>query len=293
VVDIDRLDAAGARAMAINNWGQVVGSLEYEIGRPRAFVWQNGKTRMLPALEEGGGSAAQAINELGQIIGWASSGVQEVPVIWTSRGIQRLPGAGILTAIDINNAGQVLGSRTLGKCVLWSDARSEPVELGSLGGDTCTPTALNDLGEIVGVTGVTASSSSGFIWRKGVFAAIAPPAPPAVPAESIVDLSDINNSGLAIGVAAWERHSLFVTWTRQTGTRVVGARTTALNEWGTIATTDQASDSHLLLADRSGRVVDRGSLGGFVDTVAINDRYQIAWTGYPDGITTARFCQLR
>ena len=76
--------STGARAMGINNDGQVVGNTDFD-----AFVWQNGKMTALPALVPAGagtGSGAADINNHGQIVGQSESsadGFTQHAVIWT------------------------------------------------------------------------------------------------------------------------------------------------------------------------------------------------------------------
>lgn len=80
-----KLDAA-----AINDRGQIVGWSTTTSGKhapSRAFVWQNGKMTILPAL--GGrysySSEPQAINNRGQIVGtaFAKTANDQRAVLWT------------------------------------------------------------------------------------------------------------------------------------------------------------------------------------------------------------------
>lgn len=78
----------GSEAVALNNQGQVVAnSFNYQPGEDqqsvRAFVWQNGKATDLGTLG-GSASAAIAINDRGQIVGWSTTRAgQKHAVLWT------------------------------------------------------------------------------------------------------------------------------------------------------------------------------------------------------------------
>src|SRR5262249_18704268 len=62
-----------SEATAINDRGQIAGTLWRSEGRQRAFLWEQGRGKQeIGSLEAGGDSAATAINRWGQIVGQAS-----------------------------------------------------------------------------------------------------------------------------------------------------------------------------------------------------------------------------
>jgi probable HAF family extracellular repeat protein len=129
----------------------------------------------LPPFPGGFNSYATAVNNRGEIVGWAENGVQDPTcntavqtlqfraVIWERDGTMKelppLPGDSTSAATAINNRGQVVGIS--GACgvavggvsaahsVLWQDG--VPINIGDLGGHTWnTPTAINNEGTVVG-----------------------------------------------------------------------------------------------------------------------------------------------
>ena len=95
ITDLSPRDRTGAtifrgRALSINAVGQVAGDIDtLSLGSQRAYVWEKGRAIELGAL--GGGavareSAAAAINNKGQIVGWATTkNGQRHAVLWSLR----------------------------------------------------------------------------------------------------------------------------------------------------------------------------------------------------------------
>jgi len=129
----------------------------------------------LPPFPGGFNSYATAVNNRGEIVGWAENGVADPTcntalqtlqfraVIWELAGTMKelppLPGDSTSAATAINDRGQVVGIS--GACgiavggvsaahsVLWQDG--VPINIGDLGGHTWnTPTAINNEGTVVG-----------------------------------------------------------------------------------------------------------------------------------------------
>src|SRR5260370_41211373 len=120
-------------------------------------------------------SYATAVNNRGEIVGWAENGVQDPTcntalqalqfraVIWEKDGTMKelppLPGDSTSAATTINDLGQVVGISGAGgiaaagvsaaHSVLWQNG--VPTEIPNLGGHTWnTPAAINNLGTVVG-----------------------------------------------------------------------------------------------------------------------------------------------
>lgn len=304
IIEIDLLNATSGWASDLNNHAQVVGTLSYTGDEPslQAFVWRAGHTRTLPTLEAGGNAGANGINDFGWIVGTASrEGYGAAPVVWTLRGIRQLQAEIPAVAEDINGLGQIIGNGfrvidnvAVGACLFWESPESNAVDLGSLGGNGCQVTAINDRGEVVGSSWTAEQERHGFVWKDGAMIDIG--SPPDAPTDGVVDqaLLDINNTGLAVGSSNTRQGTYPMVWSSQRGPRVLPfkASSASVNEWGTIAAVLYQADSHLLLADRDGRFRDKGSLGGFVDGLSFNERFQIAWNISVE-VTKAYFCQLR
>jgi len=141
----------------------------------KGFRWVNGAITALPPFLGGLNSYATAVNNRGEIVGWAENGVADPTcntavqtlqfraVIWEPDGTMKelppLPGDSTSAATAINDLGQVVGIS--GACgiavggvsaahsVLWQNG--VPTEIPNLGGHTWnTPTAINNQGSVVG-----------------------------------------------------------------------------------------------------------------------------------------------
>jgi probable HAF family extracellular repeat protein len=161
------------------------------------FAWQDGSMYPLPPFPGGLDSYAAAVNNEGQIAGWAENGVHDstcnIPQVLQFEAAIWGPSLGQLTELSplppdpdsaataINDRGQVVGisglcSNAVGGTsakhgVLWEDGT--PINLGNFDGGVAwnTPTALNNLGQVVGF-GNQADTPSGdfnpiaFLWTK-------------------------------------------------------------------------------------------------------------------------------
>jgi|SRR5580704_12026761 probable HAF family extracellular repeat protein len=135
-----------------------------------AFLWKNGSMSALPTLGGNNGQAS-AINNHGQIAGYAENGIVDgtcpttfrnnridLPVLWENGNAQPLPTVGRDpdgVAFGINNQGQATGYS--GTCtlanhaVLWENDFAVPLpDLGVPGASEGF--GINDLGQIIGIT---------------------------------------------------------------------------------------------------------------------------------------------
>ena len=112
------------------------------------FVWQDGVMSPLPTLG-GNNGFATGVNNRGQVVGWAENTVHDPTC----------------------NAPQVLQFRA----VLWDTRRDRVQELPPLPGDTASAaTAINDRGQVVGISGICDNAVGRFsaahavLWEHGV-----------------------------------------------------------------------------------------------------------------------------
>ena len=117
-----------AKAAALNDRGQVVGSIVTSAGYEHASLWQNGAMRDLGTL---GGkltySYANAVNQQGQIIGqcYGASGSLQRAFVWQNGVMSDLTlGGPYSNAVAINERGQIIGRSTTRNgdrhAVLWT-----------------------------------------------------------------------------------------------------------------------------------------------------------------------------
>jgi probable HAF family extracellular repeat protein len=210
-------------AAEINNMGQVVGT-DYVKGNPQGFLWQNGTMTPLGNLPGAYQSEAYAINDIGQVVGSNSS----YAFIWQNGAIDYLrvnngPNPATLLqglALDINNAGQVVGAFDIPNisathAFLFSHGVLTDLGiLGSKGGykDSSFAFGINDLGQAVGVS-IAPTGDRAFLWENGVMIDLGdlPGGSDSSIAYDINDLGQVvGNSGAIGGATAflWQNDTM-------------------------------------------------------------------------------------
>jgi probable HAF family extracellular repeat protein len=250
----------------------------------------------------GPGSVPHALNDRGEVVGWADTGEGYVhPFLW--RGgrmvdlgtLDRLDGGWGLAA-DINRHGTVAGQSRRGdvtRAVRWQNGKI--TELGTLGGDSSFATAINDLGTIVGSSMTADGSLHAFLWRDGRMTDLGVPG-----VETFAE--DINNRGQVVGWrVASEGPAAGFLWQRGTvtllpGTRY-GSRARAINDYGVIAGSVYLAESSQAARWRHGRLEALGNLPGGNASAArdVNERGVILGGGNrrPDSLEDHAFLWRR
>jgi probable HAF family extracellular repeat protein len=216
-------------------------------------------------------SAAEDINNRGQVVGWANTptGYYAHAFLWEDgamRDLGTLGGNGSW-AMAINDRGQVAGysliasdgSQTLGSmhAFLWEDGVM--TDLGSLGGRGITPLDINGRGQVVGNGETPSGERHAFLWEDGVLTDLGT----LGGIESTA--SGINERGQVVGESFTGSRTHAFLWQDGVMTDIgtfgwFGAWATAINDQGQMA---------LSLSEPSGAshaaVTDGGSVTGLGD----------------------------
>jgi probable HAF family extracellular repeat protein len=131
-------------------------------------------------------SYATAMNDRGAVVGGSALADDFTfhGFLWRNGKMTDL---GLFRPISINNKGQIVGTRDdRNGAYLWRGGKL--IDLGTLGGSSSFPTAINDRGDVVGMSDTAAGRTVPFLWSKGRMRAL--------PLSSV---SDINNRGQVAG----------------------------------------------------------------------------------------------
>ena len=210
----------------ISDLGQVVGYSETGVPDPNSedicgfgthltclpFLWQFFHMSALPTLGGNNGQAS-AINNRGQIVGFAENGAVDsscptnttnnriqLPVLWENgkaRAFPTVDGDPDGIAFWINNRGQAVGdsrncTQTVIHAVSWENGTASP--LPDLGNGAIAQ-GINDEGQIVGTIGSSDGTTQyGALWQDGVLTNLG-----LLPGDFAGEASGINNKGQVVG----------------------------------------------------------------------------------------------
>ena len=210
----------------INDPGEAVGMSETSVPDPNGedvcgfgthltcspFLWQNGIMSALPTVGGNNGQAS-AINNSGQIAGYAENGIADstcpqgienfmvdLPVMWDKGIAMALPTVGgdpDGVAFGINNRGQAVGYS--GTCtaanyaVVWENGTATKLpDLGDPGGIAF---AINSHNQVVGQAVNSDGTALAAIWQNHTVAALGG----LLPGDVSSFATSINNRGQAVG----------------------------------------------------------------------------------------------
>jgi probable HAF family extracellular repeat protein len=210
----------------INDRGEAVGMSETSVPDPNGedlclfgthltclpFLWQNGIMSALPTVGGNNGQAS-AINNRGQIAGYAENGVVDstcppgitnnridLPVLWDKGKAQALPTIGSDpdgVAYGINNQGQAVGYS--GTCtaanyaVVWENGTATP--LPDLGDPGAIAYAINSHGQIVGQAVNSDGTPLAALWQNNTATSLGP----LLPGDVASFATSINSRGQVVG----------------------------------------------------------------------------------------------
>lgn len=208
---------------AVSDSDQVVGrawASDANTGNFHAFSWQGGVIRDLGTFGACTDSDARDINSSGQIVGYASGGINCLPsqaLIWQSALSAPvslnsiLAGVGIFDnltlATGINEAGVVLAQRVAGgrgRCVFVTTGATPTVtDIGYVGVNgnlnTCVPGDINASGDVVGYQAVSPDGIP-LLYTAGTLYDLNTLLDPGSDAAwTLLTATDINDSGTIVG----------------------------------------------------------------------------------------------
>ena len=193
----------------LNENGAVVGSWKCPVWEDNeAFVWTPASGLTTLARPTGVRSAsATDISDDGVVVGtYLVANVGYRGFVYEDgkfTELSPLPGAAWSGASAINNAGQVVGFRSIGEGVnpqnafVWS-AKDGFTDLGVMSGGISDATDNNDLGQVTGSTGHFGFGEA-FLWDSGVVLLLGP-----VPNGTASHASAVSNRGTVAGVGFLE-----------------------------------------------------------------------------------------
>jgi len=172
------LGGNNGQAYAINNSGQVTGTAEIAGGQQRAFLYSGGTIHDLGILSPGGISFGTAINNAGQVAGYAT--------------------------VDVG-----IGMDT--HAFLYSNGIMQ--DLGVLAGSQYSKAnGINDLGQVVGIS-TSGGLIRGFLYSNGSMQNLSDLLAPVSAGWQIYQASDINNRGQIVGTGLYngQMHAVLLT----------------------------------------------------------------------------------
>ncbi len=194
----------GGTAHDINHHGTIVG----QDSAGNAIIWRSGLTgSFLPGTAPGTQSAALALNDRGEVVGWSQrsnpdGSVARHATVWRDGARIDLPALGTYEsqAQDLNEHGQIAGWSFLGdtlvrNATLWQDG--QVTSLGTAGIESWA-NAINERGVVGGAALVPGSDYRAMLWHDGTATVL-----DALGSDSFYnEVMGLNDAGLAVGFSA-------------------------------------------------------------------------------------------
>ena len=175
--DLGSFGAQDALVSAMNDRGDLTGTLRYADGSQRPFVWSHGKLTLIP-LPAGTRGEAVDINNHGQVAGTWHSARGPRAFTWSRKaGFRDLGDLGggkprVVYAAALNDRGWVVGvegapsgrgASAVQTPFLWTPEEGMR-SLGSPGGEIGQATDVNARGEVVGQAQNASGAFRAFVW---------------------------------------------------------------------------------------------------------------------------------
>ena len=323
-----------SEATSINARGQVVGTSEINeidpflgVKEVRAVLWQHGEIKSLGTFG-GNHSAAAANNNRGQVVGIAlnaipdpfgffSAGTQARAFLWQNGVLQDLGtlGGPDSLAFVLNERGQAAGYSYLSSIpnpatgvptidpFLWENGKM--TDLGTLGGTFGFPVALNNRGQVIGVSNLAGDQTADqFLWDRGKLIDLYT----STTGGNVITANAINDAGQIVGQADFSSTggSPFsaVLWKDGVATNLGTLTGDCASEASVINSKAQVVGSSFncdtfenrAFLWENGSMIDlndkvpRGFPLTLTSAVAINERGEIGGFGAPAGCSDAELC---
>jgi probable HAF family extracellular repeat protein len=240
LIDLGALPGADTCSVAtsINERGEIVGHSERNVVDPntgvrelRAVLWRNGELMSLGTFG-GRHSISGSINDRGQVAGaalnavpdpfsllyllfGASNGTQTRAFLWENgrkRDLGTLGGPDAAASF-VNQRGEVMGVSYINSTpnattgiptqdpFLWRNGKM--IDLGTLGGTIGGPGALNNRGEVIGLSNVEGDEiSDPFLWKDGRMIDLFTQSKNGNP----ITVNDLNDAGEIVGGGQFPGH---------------------------------------------------------------------------------------
>lgn len=179
------LDPMRGDAMEINSAGSIVGNVFYV-----ASIWSGGSVSALDGVP-GNHAFAQGINDSDQVVGYWYGINGGGGFFWSAGALTLLDGM----ALDVNNAGIVVGMSSSGSAYLWDGQGYTQLDDWTGG----YPNAINEKNQVVGFAAGN-GAMNGVLWDDGHFYGLDDLASDRG-AWHIEYASDINELGQIVGYA--------------------------------------------------------------------------------------------
>lgn len=313
IIDLGALGATSIKVI-INDSGQVVGS-----SGKQAFVWDSNSGLINIGTLGGFKSGASAINNVGQIVGYAQTpDGYEYAFLWDrNNGMIDL---GVLSGNEsyaraVNDSGQVVGSADTDETVItvplknapdykvtsflhhafiW-DSKNGMIDIGTLGGRRSVASAINNAGQVAGwFEDASGEIMHVFFWdsTNGM--------KDLGPLGDMIEYIGINDTGQVVATAWNTASRSYVSFLWDSTGRIVhldtlsggGSNASAVNDNGQVAGWSKKKPPfgyrRACLWDSRGNIIELGTIGDFYSLIAgsesmafaINNAGQVVgWSG--------------
>jgi len=182
-ISLNRPGVRASVAYAINGAGSVAGSVYDEAGEFRAAIWTHSRVVELTDRP----SVAMGLSNDSTAVGWAIGDDGQPRAFHWRRGVAQWIAGPASAALAVNDRGQVAGYARCSEGIhafLWEErkgrqpfersgiAKDSLTDLGTLGGEVSHAVSLNNNGQVVGWSQTAEGDVNAFLWERGAMKAL-------------------------------------------------------------------------------------------------------------------------